>query len=119
MQITKQTFKEDYSYLFQKANHDYDIKLSEYELMELFETDNKVMKYDIEKSNDLNISDNNVKALLVNFFSDTLNHEALLKLQDKFELLCNNRSNETICMWCTTSQSYNTNNLYAEIFLAL
>ncbi len=35
MQITKQTFKEDFAYLFQKGNHDYDIKLSEYELMDL------------------------------------------------------------------------------------
>ncbi|HHH53735.1 MAG TPA: hypothetical protein ENK91_08765 [Bacteroidetes bacterium] len=119
MQITKQTFKEDFPYLFQKENYDYEIKLSEYELMELFETDNKVMKYDIEKSDSLNISNNNAKALLVNFFSDTLNHEVLEKLQDKFDLLCDNCSSESLCMWCTTSQSHNTNNLYAEIFLAL
>ena len=119
MKIKKQTFQEDFSYLFKPENQDFEIKLDEYQLMELFTESNEVIKYDINKINELCTMNENENVVVVNFFCDTLDTETLEKLQDEFDVFCDTFANEPLCMWCTTSQIYNTKKLYAEIFLAI
>jgi len=119
MKIKKQTFQEDFSYLFKPENLDFEIKLDEYQLMELFDESDEVLKYDINKTNELYTINENTNVVVVNFFCDTLDTETLEKLQDEFDVFCDNFTNEPLCMWCTTSQVYNTKKLYAEIFLAI
>lgn len=119
MKIKKQTFQEDFSYLFKLENQDFEIKLDEYQLMELFNESNEILKHDISKTNELYAMNENANVVIINFFCDTLDTETLEKLQDKFDVICDDFSNEPLCMWCTTSQVYNTKKLYAEIFLAI
>lgn len=119
MKIRKETFQEDFPYLFKLENQDYEIKLDKFEIMELFDKNNEVLKHDIRKINELYTLNSKTNVLLINFFCDSSDIKTIYKLQNEFDKFCDSLMNEPLCMWCTTSQIYNTKKLNAEIFLAL
>jgi hypothetical protein len=112
--ISKLTFKKEYPYLFQLVGNSMEIKLSEYELMELVDNKEELFRCSLE-SLDINKT-KNIQIMLINFFTDECNEAELLKMQERVDLFYDNLADEVIIMWCTTANKYNINKQNAEVF---
>jgi len=112
--ISKLTFKKEYPYLFQLEGNSMEIKLSEYELMELVDNEEELFRCSLE-SLDLHKT-KNIQVILINFFTDKCNEAELLKMQERVDLFYDNLDDEVIIMWCTTANKYNINKQNAEVF---
>ena len=112
--ISKLTFKKEYPYLFQLEGNSTEIKLAEYELMELVNNQGELFKCSLD-SLDKHIS-KNIQVMLINFFIDDCNENKLLKIQERIDTLYDTVDDEAIIMWCTTSNNYNTANQNVEVF---
>jgi len=112
--ISKLTFKKEYPYLFQLEGNSMEIKLAEYELMELVNNQGELFKCSLD-SLDKHISEK-IQLMLVNFFIDDCNENKFFKMQEKIDMLYDTLDDESIIMWCTTSNNYNINKQNAEVF---
>ena len=113
--LQKDLFKREFSYLFQGVDLANEIKLDEYQLNDLLNTQGELLRLDLDSFEEQ--TPQNCKVVLINFFADTLEHQEMMKFQERVDAYYDFFDEDTIVMWCTTRNQFNYNKVEAEVFV--